>query len=285
MAKKLPGALRQISYGQEPEDFEIYGMGSPAGELGIVSPDFVAQVGDRPFEKFGELYAEFIHSHSRNAVDKKAPPAVHLWGVSMGASLAATTADNLIRAKEATQSREPADRSLPRITITMQVPVGRTGNRWQIPLGFVAEFAILKLSGTEYYNKVAAAEKDFTTSIYERLRSRGMELHISDDDLKAKRALVSKSIEQLRAGVPIPDYLRTNEVVGLYDPLMYSPSFHLNAIREAKARGGSLQEHMLPGPTGNRRQFAIRMTHTPMVIRKNYFRRLVRAGASMRGVR
>jgi len=285
MSKRLPEALGRVSRGEEPEDFEVYGVGSPAGELGIVSEDFVRATGDHPFEHFGELYAEFVDSLKHTGSDKS-PAAIQLWGVSMGASLAATTAMRLIEQGRATQSREEASqKSLPVVNVTMQMPVGAERRRWQIPAGFVSEFAIQKLWGPEYNNAVAAAERDFTESIYQKLRERGIRPHMTDQDIKAKKTLVSKSIDQLRNGIPIPENLKTNEIIGIYDPLMYSLSFQSEAAREGEEKKGSLQEHMVEAPSENRRQFAIAMTHTPAVVRENYFKRIIRAGESVRALR
>ncbi len=167
----------------------------------------------------------------------------------------------------------------------MNVPVATSESalrRWQIPAGFVTEFAIQAVSGSDYNKFVASAEKDFTGLIYDKLRERGIETHLSDEDLKLKKILVSRSIEEMRNGIPVPPDLKTNEVIGLYDPLMYSSERRNRAEIQSAEHVGSLGEHTIQAPGDNRRQFAIHMTHTPAVVRENYFTRLIRAGEQMR---
>ena len=60
--KKNSEAILDLSRGDIPQDFEIYGVGNPAGELGSLSDEFVIQAGKQPFEHLGMLYASFINT-------------------------------------------------------------------------------------------------------------------------------------------------------------------------------------------------------------------------------
>jgi hypothetical protein len=114
------------------------------------------------------------------------------------------------------------------------------------------------------------------------LRDRGIVTQFSDEDLRSKKMLVSRSIEEMRSGIPIQPDLKTNEIIGIYDPLMYSGERRSRAEIQSEEHAGSLGEHLIEAPSDNRRQFAVNMTHTPAVVRENYFKRLIRAGDQMR---
>lgn len=261
IAKKIPESLRRLSRGQEPEDVEIYGVGSPCGELGIVSDDFLEETGDKPFDKLGEVYAEFV---SQLNLDDEKKKTIDLWGVSMGASMAATTANSLIENNQATQDiNESEEESIPLVRAVMYMPVGTSKSsfkKWQIPLGFGAE-ALYSLATDEYAREFSGpGQKKLNDEIDKKLADKGIVKHISKEEIKNKQSLIWKSIKQLQNGTPVPEGLKTNEIIGIYDPLMYPANIESDK---------------------QRRKFGINMTHTPAVVRENYFRRLINTGDEM----
>ncbi|MFA5831026.1 MAG: hypothetical protein WC878_04325 [Candidatus Paceibacterota bacterium] len=299
IAKKLPGALNALSRGEEPEDIEIYGMGNPAGELGAVSEEFLDKMGDKPFEYTGELYAEFLNTLSKNEENKESKPVLRLWGVSMGASMAATTAEKLIKEGKGSQSFPDAfKRNIPYVSVNMQAPVGASGSKfqkWQIPLGFAAEIAY-QLASNQYGREVGRGEGIFMETIKSELKEKGIEPRLGEEDVQNKSRVISKLLDELRNGIPIAEGLKTNEVIGIYDPLMYSGEFKLAAEQREWEEAGkhSLGESIVPSEPAsvrqpadygaakeNRRRFAINQTHTPAVVRENYFKRLIRAAEAM----
>ena len=264
IAKKMPESLRRLSQGQEPEDLEIYGVGSPSGELGMVSDEFLKEVGDRPFEKIGELYAEFV---SQLNLDDEGKKVIDLWGVSMGASFAATTANSLIENNQATQDAEESEKeNVPLVRTIMYMPVGTSESpfkKWQIPLGFGVE-ALYSLATDKYARELSGpGQKEFVANISNRLAEKGITARLSKEDIENKQSLIWKSINQLRNGIPVAEGLKTNEVIGIYDPLMYPANLESD---------------------GNRRKFGIMMTHTPAIVRENYFKRLINAGEEMKNL-
>lgn len=281
IAKRISGALHSLMCGKAPKDFEVYGIGSPAGELGSLSDKFVMQAGDKPFSHLGKLYAEFIHSLESNGPKDQLQAVLRLWGVSMGASIAASTAQMLIENKQASQSfKDAALAHIPVVRVNMQVPVGTSTGKlrnWQIPTGFVIDI-IYQVLTSKYGRDVGCAENKFIATVYQKLLDRGIARQISEDDIRIKRQLIDSLIRELRKGVPIPKYLKTNEVIGIYDPLMYSIAFHEKANCKRSIISGSLGANIFPSDEQNRRRFAIRMSHTPKVVRKNYFKRLLSAG-------
>ena len=190
ISKKIPAALESLARGEEVEDFEIYGVGNPAGELGQVSDSFVDNTKDKQFEHLGEVYADFISSPQEENKNNNISSDIRLWGVSMGASTAMTTAESLLKNKQATQSfveKDELQNMLPKIDVVMVSPVATSENllrSYEIPLGFVAEFAIQQ--SNVYGRNVSKAEGDFTSMIYAKLRERGIEKHLSEEDKKIK---------------------------------------------------------------------------------------------------
>ena len=286
IAKKLPGALSALARGEEPEDVEIYGMGNPAGELGNVSDEFVNKMGDKPFEACGELYAEFLQTLSQK--DKKS--AFRLWGVSMGASMVGTTAEAWLKEGGATQSFEEAEKqNIPYVSVNMQAPVGASGTKfqkWQIPLGFAAEIAY-QLASNPYGREVGQGEGAFMKTIKEELEKKGITTKTGEEDLKNKNKVISKFLDELRSGIPIPENVKTNEVIGIYDPLMYSSEVKWASEKREWEEAGkhSLGQSIISTEEENRRRFAVNQTHTPAVVRENYFKRLVKVAESMEALK
>lgn len=284
MAKKLPEALRALSHGEEPENIEVYGMGNPAGEFGAISDDFLGKMGDKPFEYTGELYAEFLKNLSEKEKNKKS--FFRLWGVSMGASMAGTTADALLKEGGASQSFEEArEKNIPYVSVNMQSPVGSSGPRkWQIPIGFVAEIAYqLSVGGSPYNREVGKKEGVFMETIKKELKEKGIEPHVSEEELREKNKVISKLLDELRNGVTVPEELKTNEVIGVFDPLMFSleNEWALEKREWEEAGKHSLGKSIMPSEDENHRKFVINQTHTPLVVRENYFKRLIKVGEVM----
>lgn len=283
IAKRIPEALRALMRAEEPKDFEVYGIGSPAGELGSLSDKFL-RLEEQPFKHLGRLYAEFINSLQQSELEELPAANLLLWGVSMGASIAAFTAHTLIANKQASQSFDAtAGTHKPLVRVIMQVPVGTsTGRfrRWQIPVGFLVDIFYQTLTST-YGREVGAAEQKFIAIIYRQLLYRGIAPQISAEEICMKKRLIDKLLVELRMGVPIPKGLKTNEVIGIHDFLMYAWEFQKKANSQRDRAAGSLGANIFPILEGGRRRFAINMTHTPAVVRENYFKRLIKVAETM----
>jgi hypothetical protein len=279
IVKKIPEALLDLSRGKIPQDFEIYGIGNPAGELGSLSKEFVIQAGEHPFEHLGMLYASFINTLQHHQPADRYSPLIRLWGVSMGANIAATTAHILIQKKQARQSLKDTEKPyIPLVRVTMQVPVSNSRfrlRRWQIKAGFFAEIAYQTLINA-YGREVGNAEHKFISTIHHKLLDRGIEPLIDDEGKSIKEMLIKKLINQFLDGVSIPLILQVNEIIGIYDPLSYSCDFQKKAHSQNNRAYGSLGANIVPSKEKSKRQFAIKMTHTPAVIRQNYFKRLIK---------
>src|SRR3989338_604056 len=81
----LPRVANSLRLGQEPPEVTIYLLGSPTGFGGSVTGgkgEWIDQVKDGGFEKYGELYAEFIKEHEAG---ENTDRHIVLQGVSKGA--------------------------------------------------------------------------------------------------------------------------------------------------------------------------------------------------------
>lgn len=284
IAKKLPGAIDALRHGKEPDNVEIYGMGNPAGELGQVSDTFLKDMGDKPFETEGELYAEFLASISGKNEGERAP-FLRLFGVSMGASMAATTAESMLKNSAATQSFEDSkSKELPYVSVNMQAPVGIEDSWNKKWWGFVPGFAVegmLQMATSGYSRKVGGAEGTFIDIVTKAAEEKGITKSDDPEENKRKEEVIKKLLTELGKGMPIPEDLKTNEVVGIYDPLMNGEFRERVKEMNEEWRGWGIGENIVPREDENRRQFAIKETHTPKVVRENYFKRLVRAAEAL----
>jgi hypothetical protein len=98
LLEKLPEALLALERGEEPEEYEIYSIGSPSNILGEVSEAFMEKVrAGNAFDAFGELYGGFIASQIPEDERQRAHTSLYLYGVSMGASMALKAGEYLLQ--------------------------------------------------------------------------------------------------------------------------------------------------------------------------------------------
>jgi len=141
MVLDLPRALRMLAEGQEPDSREIYIVGSPTDEYGEMSDTFANRLTKEGlFPEFGSLYAEYIE---RELGESGNDTQVQLYGISMGASFATSTAERLVADGVVTQDRDD-QQGRPSLSIRLDTPVGSSNlpearKKWQIPLGLVAD--------------------------------------------------------------------------------------------------------------------------------------------------
>lgn len=295
--KQLPKALEDIAQGKEPENEDVYVLGSPTNELGTVSTEFATRIEEgNAFEQFGALYAEFITSRLPKEERKKT--SVYLYGISMGGSLATQTAEQLLANGKVSQSRE--DNQEPFMQVRADTlpggddsPVGL--RRWQIPFGFVAD-TLLTLA-TNPYTRAAITKQAGGKDIINKkiFANRGIVPNMTPDQVRMKKQIIyggpnilSGGIDykygifhDLREGVPIDPNLKLTEVRAKYDPLQYSWEFNSNVQKQRAERSGSLGENLVSEPESNRRVAAIRDFHTFRFFRENELRRIEKAAADL----
>lgn len=286
--KALPGAFVKLKKGEEPDSSEVYTLGSPTNELGTMSEEFLAEIKNgKEFDGFGALYSECIESFL-SKTEQNDSTTISLYGQSMGASFAASTADQLLKDNAVTQSREEGrDRRLPFLQIRLDMPVGSSAvpekrKKWQIPVGFAIDTAYT-MATDPYIRGAMMHDREFLSSAQEIFAERGIVPQLSDEQIRLKKSGIKEMINGLRKGTPIPDGLKVTKVVGEYDTLMYPAVSHTAVKRREEEYGGSLGERIVSGHD-EPRTFAVKMRHTMPYLRKNELKRLRLAAEALKQI-
>lgn len=267
---RLPGALSGEDAGTEDE---IYMLGLPVNEYGHISDGFLDDTRrENVFKVLAKEYAEFVKSTLSNRGQQE--QSVLLQGYSMGANVAAETAHALIAHGVASQKGEPGK---PALQVRLDTPTGYSkmtdGRRyWQLPLGFAADMAY-NLLANPYAWTAAFKEKAFLASARKNLGEHGIVPDPDPEQKVRKQVVGAKILADLRNGMPLPDDVRVTEVVGTYDPSMYTGAFHEAASEQREAHAGSLGATFVKNEEGNRTA-AIAMNHVVPFWRENEMKRI-----------
>ncbi len=275
---RLPRALEALSERRDPESDELYVLGSPSNEYGSVSDEFVeAMHGDHAFEQFGKAYAVFVDS-VLSADKVSAKTDVLFSGLSMGGSLAAETAAQVLKDGIATQSQDERDIK-PFLNVRLDVPVGPSDlptsrKRWQLPAGFALD-GLYNLLTNPYARTATFREKPFMDKVDTRMAEQGISKNMSKEQEALKKEAIAEIIGNLRDGVPLPPEVRSTEVVGMYDPAMFQTSALEKAKTQREEHKGSLGAGLV-SDTPEHRKFAIAMGHSVPFFRENEMHRIAK---------
>ena len=288
LVKNIPAALQAIERGEEPESLQVYTFGSPTNLLGTMSPQFQQEMKERgAFEAFGDLYANHIAAilSEENNPDTK----VRLYGMSLGGALAVAVAQNLLERHAVTQE---AEEKRPHLQVRIEeapasshTPPGLKA--LQTGAGFFLDGAFAT-ARDPYVKAVWGAEKQFVRDVNAHLTSRSenpLAEDMSPEQKKMKQAGLRSLVGALLKGRAIPPHMKVTEIVGLNDPLLFSPLFigkaaYQRATRFDKETGKRpLHRHLVirEGADGERKRYGIRMPHVPPFYRENELKRLERA--------
>jgi hypothetical protein len=242
---ELPAALADIEAGREPKRHDIYFVGHPTRDLGHLSPEFVVGLkNNHAFEKYGELYTEFIADVLKNSPDTT---NVFLRGLSLGAPQALETAKHLLDQRLVTQShKEASEEQIPYLQVRIDTPPSQNDispdrRRWQVPIGFAAH-AVQALVTDPYVRATSNPMSGFVRELMPLLGKRGIHEDMSPEQEKLKKEAIALIHENLYAGVPIPEGMKVTEVVGLSDLTMFSPELRADI---AKQRTDAREEKMI----------------------------------------
>ncbi len=274
--RALPDAIRATSEGREPDDIEIYTLGSPTNELGMISPEFSERMNEDPFGALGRLYAGFVENTALQNRNPDQRTELNFTGISMGSNMAAEAAKALLDRGEVTQSREKnRDATVPHLTMNMYTPAGLNESplrHAKIPVGFVME-GMYQLARNPGVRRIAFGEKDFLENIKRIYEPRGIRAHMESEQKSRKEGVLKSILTKISHGVPVAENLKANELIGLKDPTMFS----FKRSRQAKAKraehGETLAGAMLDRNNPNRRKFGIQMSHTIPFFRPSEFKR------------
>lgn len=286
-AKNLRTILRQIDCGEEPDEVEIYTLGSPTSQYGHEGPKFAKGTKNRSnvYSVFGGLYGEFIDATlpTDPAVSKNTSLTFH--GYSMGSSFAAATAQNLIEQGKITQSEKVrSETGAPLTQVLMDYPAGYH-KKWsglraklQTNIGYALDAIWPFLTRPE--NRAAfLAESGFIDNLTPLLKNRGFKINLDKSQQRAKRTTIKALTDAIRYGA---DFDREKVKVtiirrGTYDLSMFTLDFW----RKVQAKKTQMAA-VSPIPLGvdiidmgdNTRTFAINSNHMPHFLRPNEIRRL-----------
>ncbi len=280
----LPEALRALQEGRDPTPHAIYTLGSPVSDIGFAGGSFAHHVEQDPIRTLAELYAEEIE-HELGKY-KNSVPALVLRGISMGSSIVAETADVLIQEGVATQN--PMQKDTPRVEVDMYIPVAvdrSPAAAAQMVAGFFGEGAYQWLvdpavstimSGTGKFVEASRAlsGKEFPVRMDERQKK------LKDSVVKSIRSKL------LGGGISVPNGIKTNQIVGEFDPLMYSPTRGLEFVTQNLMHPGSLGEDLIQSSTDpHARVFGAEMSHRVPFYRDTEFRRWDGAADAVNAIR
>src|SRR3989344_3593636 len=253
LVMRLPEAIEAIKAHKEPEHHLIYGIGSPTNVVGKGTPKFAEQVKEKgAYETFGNMYSELVTKQlSENAAQPKSP-SLYFWGLSMGGSLAAKTAERLLKNEpekgirpQVTQDRATAkERGLPYLQVRADIAPGldesMLGRNPEIISGFLINGA-LDVTVTPYVKEWINKENELTQAVLTFLEKRHnihpnmgegqkeiKEKMLPDPafriagDLLTVQDLKATLIGGLMVGTPVPKELKITRVVGVRDPYTLS---------------------------------------------------------------
>ncbi len=268
----LKGDLLALQEGREIKGQEIYTIGLPTNELGKVTSEFSERLKSNPFGVMGELQAEFVQARIPKNEGGAQRLNVKLYGISTGASLAAATGEKLLADGIVSQDIENKEIGIPRLSVRMDSPVGlseSTIKNWQIPLGYVAEFAYQTFKDPKF----RLADPKFMSQVKEVLSKRGIEKNMTDSDKQMKTECISAIIGKLKKGVEFDKSLKVTKVTGILDPLTFLlKEYKVEKERQSEIVDG-LGKNISPRSEENRREFMINQTHTPAFFRDSELKR------------
>ena len=278
--QRLPTALKNLQDGKEPDEFEIFTFGLPTNELGSMSPDFFEKLKKEPIVELGNILAEFIE---KNGIAKENPDDklnIELFGISMGAGLAAITGEKLLETGMFTQDdKQFLEDGLPRIKIRAQSFVSGSRSKIkksQIPLGFAAD-VIATLMSNSYVHTMKSIEPKFIKQMYAILAERGILENKSEDQKKMKNESMRAMISALGKGLILKPETNINEIYGLKDMTTYTSSLSNEAKKQKESYAGFLGQNLVKPRRENSRVFAVDTMHMPPFFRLNELKRIRRA--------
>lgn len=275
--KSLPRALKDIVASREPEDIEIYTLGSPTNALGEVSEDFAKASEGDVYGTFAHAYTQFIKTRLPEG-EEASRSSICLYGLSMGGSFAAATGARLLE-EGLVRQKEDISSKLPFMQIRADSPVGLRSPKFggmQIMAGFGLD-GIFKAITSPTVRRAVFGEKDFLNKVFQEIEERGITSKMSSEQVELKKRVLKLLKDQLYKGTPVVSDLKVTEVVGSKDLTLLSPALNKQAKRDKNTSIQTLGASLVRSvSTENERVFLVNMTHTPPFYRDNEIRRVAR---------
>jgi hypothetical protein len=262
----LPRAIENLKKGIEPENVEVYTLGSPTNLLGKMTPKFYEDLKGEPFKKLGEIYAELIKEKIGSINnDSNAKTFVELYGISMGAGIAAMTGEKLLEDEKFTQEKQPNDTKDKKVEIDIRAVLPVTLSRStikkiQIPIGFLYD-SIKGLITNPYVRKVGGGEGDFIKKVNTELAKRGIHENMDKEQKEMKEKSMPRLIFALGKGLTLKPETKVNEIYGLRDSTTITPSLKFDAMVQKEEHPDTIGSTIIPGKRDGSRTFVANATH------------------------
>ncbi|MDE2188672.1 MAG: hypothetical protein KGJ35_03015, partial [Patescibacteria group bacterium] len=284
--KELPHDIEKIERGEEPNEHEIYILGSPTTTTGTMSTKFLDEVKNNAFETYGDMYAELVESIIPKKEKAKTDTNVMFHGISMGASFAGQTAKKILEDGRVTQSRENSE--LPFLQVRIDTAPGHRNTPGIVgKLKTFGGFAIstaYSLSTDKYLRNIILKNGKYMEQVDRVLAEKNLaKSNLTPEQLKMKKSAIGLVENALAEGVPWPEGVKATEVVGLRDLLTYSTKTNKDAYGQIAENPDSLGTNIVPEQGNeNIRVRSAKMTHAiPFTQRENEQRRMFKAVRSL----
>jgi hypothetical protein len=273
---KLPAALEKIKNGEEPDNFEIFMLGTPTNEYGTMSTEFLEKFEKNPTSVMSEVFAEFIEKNNTEKNSENNNLSTELYGVSWGGGLSALTGEKLLESDTYTQNQEEKnDKEL--IIIRAQNPVSLSRSKikgLKIWLGSPLNDLV---SGDKYGPTMGKENPKFMEQIRSLLKERGIITNISEEQQKMKKKAMLDIILAFRKEVKLKPETKVNEIYGLNDLSTKTSSLNNEVEEQIKSHGGSLGQNIAIPRRENSRVFGVNSFHEIPWFRKNELKRIHKA--------
>ena len=189
--------------------------------------------------------------------------------------MAAAAGDRLLQTGIVGQGQESED--VPALAVNMYVPAALNDSKmgkYQIKIGYAAEF-INQLLRSPETRKIILKERSFLDGLYRTIPKIAVK-RMDGEQVERKKGVIKNIVDQLVRGVPVPDGLKVNEIMGNYDPLLFSFERKQEVEDHAKkldttGLSSSIGAFTLPRREGkgNERVFSVNMSHRLPFYREN----------------
>ncbi|MEK7600999.1 MAG: hypothetical protein AAB480_00500 [Patescibacteria group bacterium] len=293
---ELPAAFEDIQKGIEPHSHQIYTVGAPTSQTGVISEKFVGSLKDNhAYDEFGKMYAGFVRSVLPHDAAEAKQTALYFRGISMAGGFAVETAKHLVNEHAVTQDLniEKSERPAPFLQVRIDTAPGQTPGAASTRKvrtfgGFFAtgawELGADILSGRNYLFTTILNEQKFVRQVFPVLAEKGINVHMEPGDIRLKKEAISNVLKNLYAGVPIPENLKVTEVRGQYDLLTFTPGFSSKLAEQREKARGSLGQNIVKTEEKNRRVHGADMMHNVPNFPESAFARMHRAAKGLEAV-
>lgn len=279
--EKLPAALEKIKNGEEPDEFEVFTMGTPINELGKMSPGFLEIFKKNPTGVMSEVFAEFIKKNSETKYNM-GKLDIELFGISWGGGVASIAGEKLLETGEFTQdSEESEEKGIPKIAIKAQNPVSLSRSKIKGPQIWFGSPLNDPVSGDQYGPTMGKENPEFAKQINKILEKRGIYANKSEEQQKMKKKAMLDIILSFRKGLKLKPETKITEIYGLHDLTTKTSSLTKEVKEQMKSHPDSLGQNLAKPQRENSRVFGADMFHEFPWFRETELRKIKKAAEKL----